>query len=108
MKSKKNRSNISCHRFERALLSILFFFLFGAVAVYMYFISMTVIQVALRQELIVAIQEKQLQVSQLEVVYFEKINTLSRDSATNLGLVAIEPTAYVSVTPKGGYLTRSE
>ena len=99
---------MSCYRLERALFSGLCFLLLGAIFVYMYFISMTVLQVALRQELIVAIQEKELKVSQLEAVYFEKINTLSRDSATEIGLVVIEPLAYVSVSPRGGYLTRGD
>jgi|GEM_PF-3396255 len=79
-----------------------------ALAAYVYFIAMSVVQVVLRQELLVSIQEAETHVSELEAVYFERSGEISRDIAQQYDLVALAPIAYVEVAPEGERLTRRD
>jgi len=83
---------------ECALLAI-------ACAAYMYFIATSVVQVVLRQELLVEIQEAETRVSGYEATYFARLDALRPETAEKYGLVAISPSAYVTVD-SGERLTR--
>lgn len=93
---------------DRVLLTVQVVLFLVALVSYGYFISASVVQIVLRQELMVSIQEAETNVSKLEATYFENVNKLSRDTAEQYGLVAIEPTAYVHVAPSGDRLTRND
>jgi hypothetical protein len=82
--------------------------LFLALAVYIYFIALSVFQVVLRQELMVSIQEAETRVSQLESTYFESANKISQEMATEYGLVAVASPVYLTVSSNVGLLTRSD
>jgi hypothetical protein len=79
-----------------------------ALIAYAYFIMISVVQIVLRQELHVSIQEAETRISELESTYFERANTLSREKAGEFGLVAVTPTAYVNVASEGDRLTRRD
>lgn len=79
-----------------------------AIVLYIYFIAMSVVQVVLRQELLVSIQEAETRVSELEADYFERSNKISRDMADEYGLVAVAAPVYITVVPEGDRLTRNE
>ncbi|HCC05457.1 TPA: hypothetical protein DEP58_04100 [Patescibacteria group bacterium] len=80
-----------------------------ALLLYIYFIAMTVIQVVLRQELLVAVQEAETRVSNLEASYIEGSSVLSQDTATSLGLVEVPTASYVTVAHEGhDLLTRNQ
>jgi len=74
-------------------------------ALYMYFIVMSVVQVVLRQELVVAIKEQETVISELEARYFAQLNDLSPETAVEYDLVAVAPYAYVEVEPASDRLT---
>lgn len=102
-----NTKNIHI-RYE-LLISWFEWFLFVlAIVVYIYFIAMSVVQVVLRQELLVSIQEAETRVSELEASYFERSNKISRDMATEYGLVAVSAPQYVTVVTEGDKLTRND
>jgi hypothetical protein len=82
-------------------------FTIGLVA-YLYFILLSVIQIVLRQELMVSIQEAETTISELESTYFAYADMLTPQTAEQYGLVAVEPSAYVTVTPTGNRLTRND
>lgn len=79
-----------------------------ALALYIYFIAASVIQVVLRQELLVSIQEAETRVSTLEATYIVGSSRLSRATAEEYGLVTLETASYVTVTQEHDRLTRSE
>jgi hypothetical protein len=79
-----------------------------AIVLYIYCIAMTVVQVVLRQELVVSIQEAETRVSELEADYFERSNKISREMADEYGLVAVSAPVYITVVPEGDRLTRNE
>jgi len=80
-----------------------------ALLLYIYFIAMTVIQVVLRQELLVSVQEAETRVSNLEASYIEGSSVLSQDTATSLGLVEVPTASYVTVAREGhDRLTRNQ
>lgn len=81
-------------------------FMVGLVA-YIYFILLSTMQVVLRQELVVSIQETETKVSELEATYFAQVNTLTPETASEYGLVAVKPVAYVTVA-SGDRLTRKD
>lgn len=93
-------------RFGRAIFWLQWILLSALLALYAYFIVMSVVQVVLRQELLVAIQEAETQVSQLEAEYFEHSNDLSQETALALGFVELSPVAYVHVAPEGDRISR--
>ncbi len=84
-------------RLERLVSWLQWAVMLVALVVYIYFIATTVVQVVLRQELLVSIQNVETNISKLEAVYFESSNKLSKDMASEYGLVAIAPIAYVDV-----------
>ena len=91
------------------IISWLEWFLFVvAIVVYIYFIAMSVVQVVLRQELLVSIQEAETKVSELEATYFEQSNKISKDMATERGLVALTSPQYITVLTEGDRLTRND
>lgn len=79
-----------------------------ALVAYIYFIAMSVIQVVLRQELLVSIQEAETRVSTLEATYIVGSSKLSRDTADEYGLVALDSASYVTVASQNDRLTRRE
>lgn len=79
-----------------------------ALLLYIYFIAMSVIQVVLRQELLVSIQEAETRVSKLEALYIEGSSVLSQDTAVELGLVDIPAVSYVTVASSNNRLTRNQ
>ncbi len=93
-------------RFERVLLWLEVAVFFVALFFYVYFILVTIVQIVLRQELLVSIQEAETHVSKLEATYFAQASTISPHMAQEYGLVAIEPSAYVTLVPSGERITR--
>ena len=79
-----------------------------ALLLYIYFIAMSVIQVVLRQELLVSVQEAETRVSNLEASYIEGSSVLSRDTANELGLVDVPTGSYVTVASGNNRLTRNQ
>ncbi len=75
---------------ECAVLAVVF-------TMYMYFIASSVVQVILRQEIIVKINKQETMVNELEAQYFAHLDELRPEIAGEYGLVAIEPSAYVTV-----------
>jgi uncharacterized protein YjbK len=71
----------------------------------MYFISMTVVQVAFRQELLLSIRMEEARVTELESQYFARLDTLRPEALLEYDLVALTPSAYVTIEA-GGRLTR--
>lgn len=104
--SKKTIKNIRQIRFEKLFFWIQWSLLFLALGIYAYFIMISVVQIVLRQELHVSIQETETRVSELESTYFQRLNTISRETADEFGLVEVSPTAYVQVVLKGDRLTQ--
>lgn len=93
-------------RFERLFLWLEVVLFLVALFFYVYFILITIVQIVLRQELLVSIQEAETHVSQLEATYFAQANTISPHMAQEYGLVAIEPSLYVHLIPSGERITR--
>lgn len=92
---------------ERLLLWFQMVLFVAALSAYAYFIMLTVMEVVLRQELILSIQQTETKVSELEAEYFMAASTLTPDMATDYELVTVEPIAYLTVHPEGGRLTRN-
>lgn len=78
-----------------------------ALTCYIYFIAMSVIQVVLRQELLVSLQEAETRVSNLEASYIVVSSKLSPQTADEYGLVALDKPTYVNVSPENDHLTRN-
>jgi hypothetical protein len=95
-------------RYEALISLIEWTFCVLAFVLYIYFIAMSVVQVVLREELLVSIQDAETRVSELEAQYFERSNKISREMADEYGLVAISEPTYITVVPVGDRLTRNE
>ena len=95
-------------RFERVLSAVQWFVLCIALGFYAYFIVSSVINVVLRQELLVASEEHRSYISELETTYLALSVELTSDAAKELGLIEIAPIAYVSVEGSAERLTRAE
>ena len=93
---------------EKVTLFVLTVLVCASLATYTYFIMSSVVQVVLRQELHIAIGQVETQISELEAEYFARTSELSEQTASEYGLVAVSPAAYVEVTPLGDRLTRSD
>lgn len=75
--------------------------LIGLLFAYMYFISMTVVQVAFRQELLLSIRMEEARLTELESQYFAHLDTLRPEALTEYDLVALTPSAYVTIEASG-------
>lgn len=95
-------------KFERVLFWVLWVLLVSALFVYIYFIAMTVVQIVLRKELSVSMQEEESRISKLEAEYFQASSKLSRDIAPEYGLVDVAPSAYVAVSSHRDRITRND
>jgi hypothetical protein len=93
-------------RIERALALVLWCTLFGALCLYGYFIVSSIINVMLRQELMVSIQDAEAQVSKLEAQYLARAEELSNANLQDAGLVAVSEVSYVPITGKDERLSR--
>jgi hypothetical protein len=91
--------------FSGIVLWLAWLTLIGLLFAYMYFISMTVVQVALRQELLLSIRMEEARVTELESQYFAHLDTLRPEALAEYNLVALTPSAYVTIEA-GGRLTR--
>ncbi len=91
--------------FSGVILWLEWLTLIGLLFAYMYFISMTVVQVAFRQELLLSIRMEEARVTELESQYFAHLDALRPDALEEFNLVAITPSAYVTIEA-GGRLTR--
>jgi hypothetical protein len=69
------------------------------VAAYMYFLSLSVVHVVMRQEVDSDIRELNTMVSELEASYIEKQHAVSSDIATMKGFVMAERKVFID---KGG------
>jgi len=85
-------------QYEALILWSEWFLLALAFSIYMYFIATSVIQVVLRQELMVSIQEEKTRVSELEAEYFERSSKITDDMISEYGLVALSDPQYLSVS----------
>jgi hypothetical protein len=92
--------------FDRIVFWCEWVLLGAALAAYTYFIVFSVVHVVLRQELTVSIQTEQTHVSDLEGQYLAQQTAISRATADQMGLVALKPSAYVSVGADSSRLTR--
>lgn len=90
---------------ERTLFWIEFVLVCVLMAAYGYCIVRSVINVTLRQELAVSIQEMEARIGTLENTYLERSAALSEGHARTYNLVALTPKAYVHVST-GERLTR--
>jgi hypothetical protein len=78
---------------------------FGA---YMYFITVSVVEAVVRNDLVLEIREAEARVGELESAYFAHLDALTPSMLEGYSLVAVAPTAYVSVDADGGRLTRRD
>lgn len=91
--------------FERTLFWFELVLMCAFVTAYGYCIVRSVINVTLRQELTVSIQETEARIGALENTYLERSAALSEAHALAYGLVELAPKAYVRVNA-GERLTR--
>lgn len=73
---------------------------------YMYCIVSSVINITLRQELAIEIQDAEAHVSDLESQYLARTNELTQDNVEDAGLVPVEEVHYLSVRDTHERLTR--
>ncbi len=71
--------------------------LVGAAGLYMYFISMSVVHIVLRQELSIELGERNARISALEASYLDARESLREERATELALVPVPKTDYVQL-----------
>ena len=102
------RSKIKHIQIENIVFTVQMCLVALSLAVYIYFIMTSVFQIVLRQELQISIQTAETKISELESIYFEKTDSISRATAEDFGLVAISPTAYVELAPDGDRITRKD
>ncbi|MBP9759922.1 MAG: hypothetical protein KBD24_00975 [Candidatus Pacebacteria bacterium] len=93
---------------ERLLGILLWTSLALALAVYIYCIVLSVVNVVLRQELVVSVEHEQAHIGDLETTYLARSAELSSSMAEGMGFVALKPIAYVSVGTEHERLTRAE
>jgi hypothetical protein len=86
---------------ELVLLAV-FFGLYG------YGIVTSVVNVVLREELEVRVQQTESEVAELESKYLARVSGLTRETATELGLVELARVSYVDVNEVGTALTRRD
>jgi hypothetical protein len=89
--------NLRHVRAERAIALALIVTLFSALGAYGYFIVSSVINVTLRQELMVSIQDTEAKVSELETEYLARTGALNEGNVEDLGLVKLSSVQYTSV-----------
>ncbi len=83
--------------------SVIFF-----IGLYFYFTAVSVVQIVLREELIVEIENTESKISELEALYFSRSNELTLESAQAHGLVALSKQTYIHKSGDGTLLTRSD
>lgn len=88
-------SKIAHIRTERAIATALWLALFVALGVYGYFIVLSIVNVMLRQEMVVHIQNAEAKVSVLEADYLARTEQISEKNVAAAGLVKIAKVSYV-------------
>jgi hypothetical protein len=85
-------------RTERAIALLLWVWLFAALGVYGYSIVNSIVNVMLRQEMMVSIQNAEAKVSALEADYLARTEKISDKNIAAAGLVKISKVSYVTLT----------
>jgi hypothetical protein len=80
----------------------------GVFVAYMYFVTVSVAEAVVRSDLALEIRKAEARVSELESAYFAHLDTLTPSMLEGHNLVAVSPTAYVSVDANSGRLTRRD
>jgi len=93
---------------ERTLFFALLSALLSCFALYIYFVTSSVVQVVIRSELEQRIVETTAKTNKLEAEYMEAQNTISADIASRYGYVPIERKLYIDRTPDTLVLSNRE
>lgn len=92
----------------KSLVWLELFLIVACCCLYVYSIVSSVVDVVLREELQVSVREADSRVSELQSTYLARVNTLTEERATEMGLVALSDVAYVDVTTTGSGLSRRD
>jgi len=95
------RSYIAHIRFERLISLIEWVLLCAALVAYVYFLVASIVHVVFREELLVAIDRTEARIAELEEAYFVQVAGVTEEALSDVGLVEVQPTAYVDTTADG-------
>lgn len=104
---KKRRYTTATYGDESRLFYVALFSCFIVAAAYMYFLSLSVVHVVMRQEIDGEIRELNTQVSQLESAYIEKQHAVSSEIATLHGFVMADKKIFIDRTADTLVLSRN-
>ncbi len=105
--SNKYTKRIHVHA-ESVVLWVELVLLFVAFVAYGYFIVSSVAHVVIKREMLISKQETESKISKLEAEYFEKTKNISEDIASDYGLVAVAPSAYITISDGNEKLSRND
>jgi hypothetical protein len=93
---------------EKSIVMFELFVLAACFALYGYGIVTSVVNVVLREETLVRVQQTESRVAELESEYLQKVNGLSRSVAAENGLVELARVSYLDLDETGTTLTRRD
>lgn len=93
---------------EQRIIALLGLVIGVMVCFYVYFICMSIVNVVLREELVVAIAEANSTIGELETMYLAKKNEYTEVYASQLGLVRLDEPQYVEVVNPARSLTLNQ
>lgn len=94
----QRRTNILCATERKWVLSLLAV-LAAVFVLYIYFVTSSVVQVVIRQELDREATEVKAKISELEVAYMSAQHAVSSEIASHEGYVDVEEKIYIDRTP---------
>ena len=83
------------HEYERVAIKWLFILLASLVCAYLYFVSASVLNVIARKEALQSMSDITSSIASMEQRYFNLSQSMTKDTASNLGLAPVSSTAYV-------------
>lgn len=107
MKRKSNTTALSLYANERNALMALLAFLFIAFSMYMYFLSVSVLNVVIRQEIDAEIRDTHTELSLLEGRYISAKSNVTEEAATARGFTRAREKTFVRKEPANLVLSRN-